>query len=153
MNEYQKERFVKRILSSMFDTVSAKKIAILGYAFKKDTNDARESPAIGIAKRLLNEKAKLAIYDPKVEPTTILNSLEAKPGDNTNIEIAGSVLEAVTDSHCVVVLTEWDEFKQVNFEEVYSLMLKPAWLFDGRNILNLDELKSIGFKAVGIGKG
>lgn len=153
MNEYQKERFVRRILSSMFNTVSGKKIAILGYAFKKDTNDARESPAIGVCQRLLNEKAKLSIYDPKVESTTILSSLKTQPGNDENIEIAGSVLEAVTDSHCVVVLTEWDEFKEVNFKEVYSLMHKPASLFDGRNILNLNELRSIGFSAVGIGSG
>ena len=153
MNEYQKERFVRRILSSMFNTVSGKKIAILGYAFKKDTNDARESPAIGVCKRLLNEKAKLSIYDPKVESTTILSSLKTQLGNDENIEIAGSVLEAVTDSHCVVVLTEWDEFKEVNFKEVYSLMHKPASLFDGRNILNLNELRSIGFSAVGIGSG
>ena len=78
MNEYQKERFVRRILSSMFNTVSGKKIAILGYAFKKDTNDARESPAIGVCQRLLNEKAKLSIYDPKVESTTILSSLKTQ---------------------------------------------------------------------------
>lgn len=153
MNEYQKERFVRRILSSMFNTVSGKKIAILGYAFKKDTNDARESPAIGVCQRLLNEKAKLSIYDPKVESTTILSSLKTQLGNDENIEIAGSVLEAVTDSHCVVVLTEWDEFKEVNFKEVYSLMHKPASLFDGRNILNLNELRSIGFSAVGIGSG
>lgn len=153
MNEYQKERFVRRILSSMFNTVSGKKIAILGYAFKKDTNDARESPAIGVCQRLLNEKAKLSIYDPKVDSTTILSTLKTQPGNDENIEIAGSVLEAVTDSHCVVVLTEWDEFKEVNFKEVYSLMHKPASLFDGRNILNLNELRSIGFSAVGIGSG
>ena len=153
MNEYQKERFVRRILSSMFNTVSGKKIAILGYAFKKDTNDARESPAIGVCQRLLNEEAKLSIYDPKVESKTILSTLKTKPGNDENIEIAGSVLEAVTDSHCVVVLTEWDEFKEVNFKEVYSLMHKPASLFDGRNILNLNELRSIGFSAVGIGSG
>ena len=153
MNEYQKERFVRRILSSMFNTVSGKKIAILGYAFKKDTNDARESPAIGVCQRLLNEEAKLSIYDPKVESKTILSTLKTKPGNDENIEIAGSVLEAVTDSHCVVVLTEWDEFKAVNFKKVYSLMHKPASLFDGRNILNLNELRSIGFSAVGIGSG
>jgi len=153
MNEYQKERFVRRILSSMFNTVSGKKIAILGYAFKKDTNDARESPAIGVCQRLLNEKAKLSIYDPKVESKTILSTLKTKPGNDENIEIAGSVLEAVTDSHCVVVLTEWDEFTEVNFKEVYSLMHKPASLFDGRNILNLNELRLIGFSAVGIGSG
>ncbi len=153
MNEYQKERFVRRILSSMFNTVSGKKIAILGYAFKKDTNDARESPAIGVCQRLLNEEAKLSIYDPKVESKTILSTLKTKPGNDENIEIAGSVLEAVTDSHCVVVLTEWDEFTEVNFKEVYSLMHKPASLFDGRNILNLNELRSIGFSAVGIGSG
>ena len=75
MNEYQKERFVRRILEAMFNTVSGKKIAILGFAFKKDTNDTRESPAIAICRRLLEEKANLAIYDPKVSKQAIINSL------------------------------------------------------------------------------
>ena len=151
MNEYQKERFVTRILDSMFNTVSGKRIAILGYAFKKDTNDARESPAIAICRRLLEEKAQLAIYDPKVSKDTILSSLALPKEQTASIEFCDSAREACNQSHCIAILTEWDEFKEIDFAEIYQLMIKPAILHDGRNLLDLDKIRSIGFTAKGIG--
>ena len=153
MNEYQKERFVTRILDSMFNTVSGKRIAILGYAFKKDTNDARESPAIAICRRLLEEKAQLAIYDPKVSKDTILSSLALPKEQTASIEFCNSVREACNQSHCIAILTEWDEFKEIDFAEIYQSMIKPAILFDGRNLLDLEKIRSIGFTAKGIGIG
>ena len=153
MNEYQKERFVTRILDSMFNTVSGKRIAILGYAFKKDTNDVRESPAIAICSRLIEEKATLAIYDPKVPKESILSSLGIKKENESSIQICKSASEACSQSHCVAILTEWDEFKLIDFVEVYQSMIKPAILFDGRNLLDLEKIRSIGFEAKGIGKG
>ena len=153
MNEYQKERFVTRILDSMFNTVSGKRIAILGYAFKKDTNDARESPAIAICRRLLEEKAQLAIYDPKVSKDTILSSLALPKEQTASIEFCDSAREACNQSHCIAILTEWDEFKEIDFAEIYQSMIKPAILFDGRNLLDLEKIRSIGFTAKGIGIG
>ena len=153
MNEYQKERFVRRILDSMFNTVSGKKIAILGYAFKKDTNDARESPAIGICKRLLEEKAHLAIYDPKVSKKTILNTLGLTEIQADSVEFCGSAKAACHQSHCIAILTEWDEFKDLDYKDIYMNMVKPATLFDGRNILDIDSIRTIGFNAKGIGVG
>ena len=153
MNEYQKERFVTRILDSMFNTVSGKRIAILGYAFKKDTNDARESPAIAICRRLLEEKAQLAIYDPKVSKDTILSSLALPLEQTASIEFCDSAREACNQSHCIAILTEWDEFKEIDFAEIYESMIKPAILFDGRNLLDLEKIRSIGFTAKGIGIG
>ena len=153
MNEYQKERFVTRILDSMFNTVSGKRIAILGYAFKKDTNDARESPAIAICRRLLEEKAQLAIYDPKVSKDTILSSLALPKEQTASIEFCNSAREACNQSHCIAILTEWDEFKEIDFAEIYESMIKPAILFDGRNLLDLEKIRSIGFNAKGIGIG
>jgi len=153
MNEYQKERFVTRILDSMFNTVSGKRIAILGYAFKKDTNDARESPAIAICRRLLEEKAQLAIYDPKVSKDTILSSLALPLEQTASIEFCNSAREACNQSHCIAILTEWDEFKEIDFAEIYESMIKPAILFDGRNLLDLEKIRSIGFTAKGIGIG
>ena len=138
MNEYQKERFVTRILDSMFNTVSGKRIAILGYAFKKDTNDARESPAIAICRRLLEEKAQLAIYDPKVSKDTILSSVSLPKEQTTSIEFCDSALGACNQSHCIAILTEWYEFKEIHFAEIYQSMIKPAILYDGRNLLDLD---------------
>ena len=153
MNEYQKERFVTRILDSMFNTVSGKRIAILGYAFKKDTNDARESPAITICRRLLEEKAQLAIYDPKVSKDTILSSLALPTEHTASIEFCDSAREACSQSHCIAILTEWDEFKEIDFAEIYESMIKPAILYDGRNLLDLEKIRSIGFNAKGIGIG
>ena len=153
MNEYQKERFVTRLLDSMFNTVSGKRIAILGYAFKKDTNDARESPAIGICGRLLEEKANLAIYDPRVSKESILGTLgwSAEQAEG-RIDFCQSADEACKESHAIALLTEWDEFKGLDYGKIYSNMHQPAILFDGRNLLDLEELKKIGYRAHGIGR-
>ena len=152
INEYQKERFVTRILDSMYNTVSAKKIAILGFAFKKDTNDARESPAIGICKRLLEEKAELAIYDPQVPKESVLSSMGLTEDTAESIVFCETAPEACCHSHCIVILTEWEEFSNLDYESIYKKMKKPAIFFDGRNLLDLNELRSIGFIAKGIGK-
>ena len=153
MNEYQKERFVTRLLDSMFNTVSGKRLAILGYAFKKDTNDARESPAIGICRRLLEEKANLAIYDPRVTQESIISSLGISAKEaSERIEFCTSAEAACEQAHAIALLTEWDEFKDLDYSSIYAKMHQPAILFDGRNLLDLDELKKIGFRAHGIGK-
>jgi len=156
MNDWQKSRFSKRIVRELFNSVSGKKIAILGFAFKKDTNDTRESPAIGVCKDLLSEKAKVAIYDPKVPADEILRDLGIAPDDATalaNVTICKDPYEALEGAHAIAVLTEWDEFKTFDYERVYSTMPKPAFIFDGRNILDLARLRAIGFTAYGIGKG
>ncbi len=153
MNEYQKERFVTRLLDSMFNTVSGKRIAILGYAFKKDTNDARESPAIGICGRLLEEKANLAIFDPRVTKDSILSTLGWSVEDaEGRIEFCSSAEEACDQSHAIALLTEWDEFKDMDYSSIYESMHQPAILFDGRNLLDLEDLKKIGYRAHGIGR-
>ena len=153
MNEYQKERFVTRLLDSMFNTVSGKRITILGYAFKKDTNDARESPAIGICRRLLEEKANLAIYDPRVSKESILGSLGwSEKEAEGRIEFCQSAGDACKDAHAIALLTEWDEFKELDYTAIYSKMHQPAILFDGRNLLDLDQLRKIGYRAHGIGR-
>lgn len=154
MNDYQKERFVGRMLDAMFNTVSGKKIAILGYAFKKDTNDVRESPAIAVCQRLLEEKASLRIYDPKVKADSILSSLNLKEGSEEagRVVFCGSAQEACEGTHAIALLTEWDEFKQIDFAKVFEQMTKPAYLFDGRNLLDLAKLKEIGFRTFAIGK-
>jgi UDPglucose 6-dehydrogenase len=153
MNEYQKERFVTRLLDSMFNTVSGKRISILGYAFKKDTNDARESPAIGICRRLLEEKANLAIYDPRVTKESILSTLGWKEEEAVGrIEFCSSAVEACKESHAIALLTEWDEFKDLNYSAIHTSMHQPAILFDGRNLLDLEALRKIGFRAQGIGR-
>jgi len=157
MNDHQKGRFAKKIVKSLYNTVSGKKITFLGWAFKKDTNDTRESAAIYVADHLLNEKAELSIYDPKVKSRQIyadLNYLNTRSKEE-NETLVGSVndpYEACRDSHAVAVLTEWDEFKTYDWERIYESMLKPAQVFDGRNILDHDYLRSLGFRVYAIGK-
>ena len=152
MNDYQKHRFSRRVISSMFNTVSEKKIAVLGFAFKKDTNDTRESAAIYICQDLLEEQANLAIYDPKVELAQIQKDLGIST-DNELVTYCVNAYEATKDAHAILILTEWDEFKALDFKKIYDEMHQPAFLFDGRNLLDLETLQAIGFEASGIGKG
>jgi UDPglucose 6-dehydrogenase len=151
INDWQKSRYVARVIRTLFNTVSGKRLAVLGFAFKKDTNDTRESPAISICKALLDEQARLAIYDPKVESSQILEDLEIKP-DDRRIEICSSVAEATNEAHAMLVLTEWNEFRDVDFAEIFNAMHKPAWVFDGRNILDMAKLRRLGFYVYSIGK-
>jgi len=151
MNDYQKHRFCRRIISTMFNTVSDKKIAVLGFAFKKDTNDTRESAAIYICKDLLEEQANLAIYDPKVSKAQIQSDLSIDD-ENPYISYCENAYEATEGAHAVLILTEWDEFKALDFKKIYDSMHLPAFLFDGRNILDLTKLREIGFEASGIGR-
>jgi UDPglucose 6-dehydrogenase len=149
INDYQKERFSTQVVQSLFNTVADKKIAILGFAFKKDTNDTRESPAISICNSLLQEKAHLAIHDPKVPAEAIHACLQDQQG---HIQIHADPYEACKQAHAVLVLTEWDSFRALDYARIYASMTQPAFLFDGRNILDLQALRSIGFQAFGIGK-
>lgn len=158
MNDWQKHRFTQRIVRELFNTVADKRIAILGFAFKKDTNDTRESAAITVCKDLLSEQARLAIYDPKVPAEDIYRDLGVSPKfpdgkPNPAITICADPYTAAEGAHAVVVLTEWDEFKTVDFGRMHGHMMKPASVFDGRNILDLKKLRALGFKASGIGKG
>lgn len=164
MNDYQKRRFCERMVKTMFNTVSDKRIAIWGFAFKKDTNDTRESAAIHVCRDLLRERAKLSIYDPKVPESQIRHELtqafsndagEISERDRSliqqNVSVATNAYEAAKDSHAVALLTEWDEFREVDFQKIYDNMLKPAFLFDGRNILDKNVLDEVGFESQSIG--
>lgn len=157
MNDWQERRFSRNIIEKLFNTVSGKKIAILGFAFKKDTGDTRESPAIYVCRDLLDEGANIVIFDPKVSKAQIMQDLKAVSTlDPARIEslvtVVTSAYEAMLDSHAIAVLTEWDEFKKYDFESVFKRMFKPAFIFDGRDILDHAHLKSIGFQVEAIGK-
>ena len=154
MNDYQRHRFSRKVLHKLFSTVSGKRIAILGFAFKKDTNDTRESSAISICRDLLNERAKLAIFDPKVERVQIFRDLGRKDPD-PSIVLCADAYEAAEGADAVLILTEWDQFrpKNLDYARVFESMRKPAFLFDGRNVTDLALLRKIGFVAEGIGKG
>lgn len=157
MNDWQKSRFVEKIVRTLFNTVSGKRIAILGFAFKKDTNDTRESAAIHIVRDLVAENAHVVIYDPRVPQETIHRDLleVGVPQDiiNFNVEIASDPYQAANGAHALATLTEWDEFRTLDLPRIHDLMLKPAFVFDGRAILPAEALAKHGFKAFVIGKG
>ncbi len=156
MNDHQKRRFGKNIIQTLYNTVSGKKIAFMGWAFKKDTNDTRESAAIYVADDLLNERAEIAVYDPKVQEDQIfydLDHLETRTSDeNRNgLSVTNDPYAATEKAHAIAVLTEWDEFKTYDWQRIYDNMLKPAFIFDGRNLLDKEALQKIGFVYQGIG--
>ena len=152
MNDYQKHRFGRRVISTLFNTVADKKIAVLGFAFKKDTNDTRESAAIYVCGDLLEEQANVAIYDPKVSKSQIRDDLNVS-ADFAALTVCADAYEACKDAHAVLILTEWDEFKALDFQHIHDSMQQPAFLFDGRNLLDLAALREVGFEACGIGQG
>ncbi len=156
MNDHQKRRFSKKIVSTLYNTVTDKKIAFLGWAFKKDTNDTRESAAIYVADDLIFEQANIAVYDPKVNYDQILedlNYLESRSAAKNSKHIVSfeNPYDTCKEAHAIAILTEWDEFKDYDWQKIYDSMLKPAFVFDGRNLLDGKKLTDIGFHYQAIG--
>ncbi|KAJ5068797.1 udp-glucose 6-dehydrogenase [Anaeramoeba ignava] len=154
MNDHQRKRFVMKILNKMFNNITSKKISVLGFAFKKDTSDTRESPAIYISDYLIKEGAHLSIYDPKATKETILRDLQALT-PNVNLEkqvtVVSNAQDSIKESHAILILTDWDEFKELNLAETYKIMEKPAYIFDGRNVIDQKEARKIGFETYSVG--
>jgi len=152
MNDWQKHRFTTRIVRALYNSVADKKIAVLGFAFKKDTNDTRESAAIFVCRDLIAEQARVTVYDPKVPADEIRRDVLGKGVDNPLLTVATSAYKAAQGAHALAIATEWDEFKALDYARIYESMSKPAFIFDGRNILDLQKLRKLGFRASGIGK-
>jgi UDPglucose 6-dehydrogenase len=152
MNDWQKHRFATRIVRALFNTVADKRIAVLGFAFKKDTNDTRESPAIAVCRDLLAEQARVVVYDPKVPAHEIVRDVAGAGREEPRLTVATSAYEATQGAHAVAIVTEWDEFKTLDYARILAGMHQPAFLFDGRNIVDLAKLRSLGFRASGVGK-
>lgn len=175
MNEFSKSRFAQKVVSTLFNTITEKKVAVLGFSFKNNTGDTRESPAITICRYFKQENAKIDIYDPKVPAQQIFKDLEepmpsggvvdvpahksvtvAGSSDSTEsapITISHDAYTACLGSEAVVILTPWDEFHTLDWNRIYQGMKKPAFIFDGRGMLDVDGLKKIGFKVHSVGKG
>ncbi len=156
LNDHQKLRFAEKIIQTMYNTVNGKKIAFLGWAFKKDTNDTRESAAIYVADHLLDEEAQLVVYDPKVTAEQIYKDLDylktRSSEDNRRlVTVVNDPYEALQDAHAVAVLTEWDEFKSYDWKQIKQTMKKPSFVFDGRKLLDSEQLKNLGFDYYAIG--
>ena len=157
INNHQRERFSKNILKSLYNTVAGKKIAFFGWSFKKDTNDTRESAAIYVADLLLDEMANIHVYDPKVHKVQVYKDLDSlvtrdKNENKRMVTFNEDPYENCKDAHAIAILTEWDEFKDYDWKLIFSSMNKPAFIFDGRNILDKKKLEKIGFVVKGIGR-
>jgi len=148
MNDYQKRRFVQNMLAAMFNTVAGKKIALFGFAFKADTGDTRESPAIDVARLLLEERALVAISDPKALDNAKID-LRAHPG---SLELTADPYKAARGAHAIAVCTEWQDYRALDYRKIFAGMEKPAFIFDGRNLLDHQALFDLGFNVFPIGK-
>jgi len=148
INEWQEVRFVRNMLSNLFNTAAGKRIALFGFAFKANTGDTRESPAIHVARGLLEERAVLVITDPKA-----LENARADLEDvNGNVAFEEDPYKAAEGAHAIALLTEWDLYRNLDYERIFRSMVQPAFIFDGRNILDHERLHEIGFNVFAIGK-
>jgi len=160
LNEWQKKRISKLIVETFFGTVSSKKLTLLGFAFKPNTNDTRESPAITIAKELLENGADLCIHDPQVSESQISKMLHLDNSNKTKKSIEGGSwsysnnLElAFRDADAIIILTEWEEYFNINWQMMSLLMRRPSWIFDTRGIIEYKNLKGTNLNFWKIGKG
>lgn len=156
MNDHQKRRFSKNIVTTLYNTIADKKITFLGWAFKKDTNDTRESAAIYVADDLINEQANIALFDPKVSRTQVLTDLDylktrSESENEKFVTTFDNPYDACKNAHAIAIMTEWDEFKEYDWQKIYDNMLKPAFVFDGRNLLDVEKMRQIGFVFQSIG--
>lgn len=156
MNDYQKQRFADNIIKTLYNTVSDKKIAFLGWAFKKDTNDTRETAAMYVADILINDHADIFVYDPKVKHEQMFSDIDyinsrTEEENRKYLHPLNNPYEVCKNAHAIAILTEWDEFADYDWQKIYDNMMKPAFVFDGRNILDREKLEKIGFKYYGIG--
>jgi UDPglucose 6-dehydrogenase len=156
MNDWQKTRFARNIVQTLFNTVSGKKVAVFGFAFKKDTNDTRESAAIYVVRDLLMEQARVVVHDPQVPLSQIREELTylGVPTETLDrqLEFATDPISAAHQAHGIAILTEWDQFRQLDWKQIHAHMLKPAFLFDGRNLLDHAAMRTLGFSVYAIGK-
>jgi UDPglucose 6-dehydrogenase len=148
MNEYQEARFAANMVSSMFNTVASKRIALFGAAFKAHTNDTRESPALEVCRALLEEQADIVMTDPHALENACLDLKELA----TRVTYEPDPYVAAKEAHAIAILTEWPQYTELDYEKIHRSMVQPAFLFDGRNLLDHKKLYEIGFNVYPIGK-
>ena len=154
INNHQRDRFSNQIINNIKINSLTKNVCILGWAFKKDTNDTRESAAIYVANNLIKSKIKIKIYDPKVQKNQIDFDLKYinKNVSKNLFKVYENYIQCLKETNVVAILTEWNEFNDYDWELIYDNMNKPAYIYDGRNIMNKEKLEKIGFKYIAIGK-
>ncbi len=148
MNDFQRIRFVKRMIATMFNTIVGKRIALFGFAFKANTGDTRESPAIYVTRQLLEEHADVVVTDPQALDNAKIDLQDV----SDQVDFVEDPYEAAKGAHAIAIMTEWQQYKELDYERIFSAMTRPAFIFDGRNILDNRELHEIGFNVYPIGK-
>ena len=148
INDYQQDRFLATILNAMFNTLAGKKICLLGFAFKADTGDTRESPAINITRKLLDEQADVVITDPKALDNAAVDLAEFAG----RVRFVDDPYKAAAGCHALAIVTDWDLYRGLDYRKIYRSMVRPAFLFDGRNIADHAKCFAIGFNVYPIGK-
>ena len=148
MNDYQTFRFFKRILRYQFNTLVGKRIAVFGFAFKANTRDTRDSPAIALCHKLIEERAELKITDPKA----LDNAKKDLADSPIQVDFTNDPYQAAKEAHAIIIATDWQEYKNLDYKKMFQSMNQPAFIFDGRNLLNAQELYQIGFNVVPLGK-
>ena len=148
INDFQKDRFIRNMVTKMFNTLSGKRICLFGFAFKANTGDTRETPALDIARKLMEEKAEVVITDPKALDNARLDLSDTEG----NVIFEDDPYEAAKDCHAIAIMTEWELYKSLDYEKINERMEKPAFIFDGRNIINREKCHQIGFNVFSIGK-
>ena len=151
INNWQKNRIYEVVVNKLFGNLVDKKIAILGFAFKANTNDTRESPSIDICKNLINEGASLFIHDYKVSKISIAKELKSE--DNGSWEFFPDVYDALKETDALILLTEWDDYKKLDWEKISSIVRRPFWIFDTRSIIENNHLETLGLNLWQLGNG
>ena len=160
LNTWQQHRISKLVVEKLFGTVTGKRLAVLGFAFKADTNDTREAPAIRICRDLLEEGAQLAIHDPKVDPEQIARDLQLQAtaaadglSGTGSWAMADSVEQAVAGADAVLILTEWQQYRALDWTDLGSRMRRPAWVFDARSVADAGQVRAAGLSLWRVGDG
>ena len=149
INQWQKERISNLVVEKLFGTVTGKKILLLGFSFKANTNDTRESPAIEISKNLIENGAQININDPKVNNKQIEQELSIKEFEENPISLGRwnfekDIYKSAKNADAIIIITEWQEYRELNWQKLSNLMRKPAWIFDTRKIISKDKLIELG---------
>ena len=154
INTWQQTRIYEKIVEKLFGNLANKKISILGFAFKENTNDTRESPSIEICKNLLNEGAFLSIHDCKVKEETITKDLSIENKSNKKMwSYHKDIYDALKDAHAAIIMTEWEIYKKLDWEKIVSIVKKPFWVFDSRLVLDPKKISDLGINLWQLGYG
>ena len=156
INNWQQNRIYKAVVDKLYGNISEKRIAILGFSFKANTNDTRNSPSIKICRQLLDEDAILVISDPKVEKNKIFDAVldgNHPTKFNNKLMYEFNTIKAIENSDAVLIMTEWEEYKKLDWKILQDKMRKPSWVFDTRSIISSKKIRETNLNFWQLGNG